>query len=79
MANRHLFFFRNNDGTNCGLTLSKIVYNGPGGSTYQSGSVILATVGYLNPSKYIFFRNFGTSLKAEYLFIPRTKGVFYID
>ncbi len=71
--------YGNNDGANCNLIIRKIDRSYPGSIGPATGSITFATIGYLNPEKSIFFQNNGNNLKAEYLFIPKSKGVFFID
>ena len=72
-------FFGNNDGANCGIRLNKIDTINAGSIGPATGSITLASIGYLNPNKAIFFKQVGNRLKAEYLYLPKTKGVFFLE
>lgn len=69
----------NNDGADCGVHLRKIDLSHAGSIGTPTGSITQATIGYLNPSENIFFQKAGNKLKAEYIFIPKTKGVFFLE
>jgi hypothetical protein len=67
------------DGANCGVHLRIIDTSFSRLQIPSTTSIVKATVGYLNPVKNIFFERIGNKLKAEYIFIPKARGVYYLE
>jgi hypothetical protein len=69
------------DEKNCylGLQLQKFDKTGAGNMRYAFGNNTLATIGSLNNNRLLFFQRIGNKLLGEYAFIPKSKGIFFID
>jgi hypothetical protein len=46
---------------------------------YNYGSIAIPTIGRFSNNGLLLFQRFGNSLVGEYGFIPKSKGIFFID
>lgn len=78
-GNKVKVYYGTKDVAYCNLRLWKIDTANAGAFGIPVGSITYTPVGQLRPTNSVSFQNNGTSMKAEYCFIPRSKGVFFIN